>query len=89
MANPACKRCQAEMVEISDQTRAEIRSKLVPNFKTLVSRATAGWWKTCPSCGVYALGMEMEKGFPIRTAKGGLADIQALAEFSCFQVRIQ
>lgn len=57
MANPACKHCQAEMVKISDQTLAEIRSKLAPNVKTLASRAISGWWEICPLCDSYALGM--------------------------------
>ncbi len=79
MTNSACKQCQTEMVEISDQTLSEIKTTLAPNFKTLASRATEGWWKICPLCDGYALGMEMENGFPIRLSNGELTEIHELS----------
>ena len=79
MTDPACKQCKTEMVEISDQTLTEIKTTLAPNFKTLASSATGGWWKVCPLCDGYALGMEMNIGFPIRVSSGELTEIHELA----------
>ena len=70
--------CQAEKVEVDDDTLQQIRETLRPNFKSLTTRAENGWWKICPMCDQYALGAEMIDGFPLRTKAGSLTDIQSL-----------
>ena len=80
MANPKCKNCQLETVEISVQTLEDIRTTIKPNFKSLAAKPTDGWWRICPACDSYALGVEMERGYPIRTASGEFTEIHALAE---------
>jgi len=80
MANPTCKQCQVETVEISDQTLEEIRTTIKPNFRSLAAKPADGWWNICPACDSYALGLEMEHGYPIRTGSGELTEIHELLE---------
>ena len=80
MANPICKQCRVETVEISDQTLEEIRSTIKPNFKTLAAKPVDGWWSICPACDSYALGLEMERGYPVRDGSGQLTEIHELLD---------
>ena len=66
------------MVEISDQTLKDIRNTLSPNIRTLAAKPVDGWWRICPVCDSYALGMEMESGYLIRLANGDLSEIHEL-----------
>lgn len=80
MSNWTCMHCQAEKVEVDDETLQQIRQTLRPNFKSLTTRAENGWWKICPMCDQYALGAEMIDGYPLRTRAGSLTDIQSLVK---------
>ena len=80
MSNWTCTHCQSEKVEVDDDTLQQIRATLRPNFKSLDTRMENGWWKICPMCDQYALGAEMNEGYPLRTRAGSLTDIQSLLE---------
>ena len=82
MSNWTCMHCQAEKVEVDDDTLQQIRETLRPNFKSLTTRAENGWWRICPMCDQYALGAEMIDGYPLRTRAGSLTDIQSLLKSS-------
>lgn len=75
MAKWTCKHCDGERVEIDSYTLAELRTTIHPSFRTLSSKSRDGWWRMCPRCDAYALGMELETGFPLRTPQGCMTTI--------------
>jgi hypothetical protein len=77
MANPKCKYCELETVEISDQTLQDMRA-MHPNIRSLAARPKNGWWRICAGCDQYALGREMTRGFPIRTSSGEISEVNQL-----------
>lgn len=72
-----CMSCDSQLVEISNQTLKDIKA-LKPNISTLSAKAIKGWWKICPLCDAYALGIEFEEGFPVRTQDGRIINFQEL-----------
>ena len=78
MANWTCKRCGGELVEITTQTLTDIRTLIKPNIRTLSGKSKDGCWRICPRCDAYALGMELEVGFPLRTRDGRMTDIHII-----------
>ena len=76
-----CKRCDFELVETQKNTIAEIIEELNPNFMGLPNNWLSmnfDWIKICPRCNNYPLGLDLEKGFPIRTQSGDITTIHDL-----------
>lgn len=64
-----CKVCKSELVFISDNTYTKIVEEIRPAFKTL-SKVHDGIYSLCPECDRYALGAEMERGYPFFDSNG-------------------
>jgi len=76
-----CERCDFELVEIKKDTLNEIIEELNPNFLGLPNNWQSmnfDWIKICPRCNNYPLGLDLEKGFPIRTQSGDITTIHDL-----------
>lgn len=76
-----CNKCDFEMVEIKKDTLLKIVEELNPKFLSLTSNWQSSkndWHLICLRCDKYALGFEMEKGYPIRTKSGELTAIHEL-----------
>lgn len=63
MQNAKCKLCKEELVYISEKTYSRIACDIKPAFKTL-SAMSDGIYSLCPVCDSYALGAELENGYP-------------------------
>jgi TDG/mug DNA glycosylase family protein len=69
MKNYKCKICKAELVFITDKTYSKIVDDIRPSFKTL-SAVSDGIYSLCPVCDSYALGAELENGYPFFDCNG-------------------
>lgn len=89
MKNLKCKVCGSESVFISKQTCDKIIKEIKPSFKTL-KEYSDGIFSLCPQCDSYALGAELEKGYPffdsscrkqeINTFQPGVVDCHKLTD---------
>lgn len=73
-----CCVCLHELVQIEPEILVRISQALRPNFKTLRAASAAAGDKShtlCPSCDAYALGIDMDTGFPFQTQKGEIKTI--------------
>lgn len=75
MNKAICSRCQSKFVYITDDVRMESVNTLSPNFKTL-HKVEKDLYGICPSCDAYALGLDLETGFPFFTSDGVEKTIQ-------------
>ena len=68
-----CVTCNNQLVYLAESTLTDINRVLRPNFRTLQSAVHFDggmMYPICPHCDAYALGIEMEAGFPFVTASG-------------------
>lgn len=68
-----CVTCNNQLVYLSESTLTDINRALRPNFRTLQSAVHFDgrmMYPICPYCDTYALGIDMEAGFPFVTASG-------------------
>lgn len=70
--NSSCQHCDTDLVWVEPATVLASQKALKPNFKTLGALKNVGGQKLhliCPSCDAYALGAELDEGFPVITQK--------------------
>ncbi|TVT48126.1 MAG: hypothetical protein FHK82_17810 [Sedimenticola thiotaurini] len=80
--NKLCDYCGSDLVYLTKDTLDEIREMVKPNFKTLSTKMVAkfgGVCSICPVCDAYALGIELNTGFPIIFYNGTLGTIHDLS----------
>lgn len=78
-----CPRCGNEVVKIKRETLNHIIDFLSPAFHSVSDRQINGKQKyipICPSCDVYALGIELSKGFPFILINGQESEIHQIAD---------
>ena len=76
-----CPECNKnELVEMDDNTFKEMCKTIKPNIQVLKKKSKNGTRRMCPKCDAYALGIEMIKGYPVRTKQGLVTEIQKLSE---------
>jgi len=81
MSDWICTECNNnELVEMDDKTFKEMCKTLKPNIKVMKKKSTRGMRKMCPKCDAYALGAEMDPGYPIVTKDGLITEFQELSE---------
>lgn len=77
-----CEHCHTAVVFITEDTLKNIKKLLKPNIRTLSHKVTAhaqGTYSICPRCDAYALGLDLETGFPIILQDGQQTNIQELS----------
>ena len=81
MSTIRCQHCNSALVLLEVATLKVIKKTLRPNFRTLGDAQTiAGkrYQSVCPSCDSYALGIEIEQGFPFLLQTGEVATVHDL-----------
>lgn len=72
-AGDPCPDCGTEMVAITRETYNQMAETLHPGIHSIPRSAlkgTAPLLPICPQCDAYALGIEMEEGFPFLDKSG-------------------
>lgn len=69
MKNSKCKLCGTELVFITKKTYEKIVDEIKPSFKS-ISKEKDGIFSLCPQCDSYALGAELEAGYPLFDCDG-------------------
>ncbi len=70
-----CGVCGTGLVYLEPGTLKKIGRQLNPNFKTLATKTETSLQTVCPRCDAYALGIDMDTGFPFQTHEGEIKTI--------------
>ncbi|HHQ4499266.1 TPA: hypothetical protein ACSP71_002897 [Aeromonas hydrophila] len=76
-----CKQCDTPRVDISHETLLEIQRELHPSIKSIPASVLAKGrevYAICPCCDLYALGMDLETGYPFIEVDGQTTTIHEL-----------
>ena len=82
-AGAVCKQCGFERVEVTHATLREMIQTLKPAIHSIpvhILNKGRDSYAICPHCDVYALGIEMQQGFPFTDKFGATRTIQDLGD---------
>jgi hypothetical protein len=78
-----CDKCGTALVGIDSDTVAKIAREINPVFKSL-KKMDKNNFQICPRCDAYALGIEMQEGFPFILPNGSIKTIHEIGDiFNC------